>query len=267
MRLILTADDFGKDVSITNAIIECFRRDYITETSLMVNMPDTERAVLLARNLGVDNRIGLHLNLIEGRPLTENIRNFSNWCDSIGNFNNQIGKKPLFYKVDSTDEQKALESEIVAQVDRYNSFNLGMLHCDGHQHCHRRNAIYTILFPILQDYRFKSIRRPNNVELTRFNFFKPALRARILNWTVTRQMRKAGFFVADYMDGYEQIANIMRRMTLDNHTIEIMLHPSYDTANNLVNLYESKKFPISSIIKAFNTGKNTYHTYGSLTDE
>ena len=79
--IIVNADDFGRDEESTRAILECFRRGYINQTTLMVNMPCAEKAVVLAREAGFADKIGLHLNLTQGMPLTESIKRFSEMCD------------------------------------------------------------------------------------------------------------------------------------------------------------------------------------------
>ena len=76
MPLIIHADDFGINESVSRCIAECIDRGWVSETSLMVNMPYADDAVELARQRGFDERVGLHLNLSEGRPLTREILRF-----------------------------------------------------------------------------------------------------------------------------------------------------------------------------------------------
>ena len=74
MPLLVNADDFGKSAEINRAVAEAFERGYITHTTLMANMPAAEEAVDLARQKGFAERVGLHLNLTEGLPLSLPIR-------------------------------------------------------------------------------------------------------------------------------------------------------------------------------------------------
>jgi len=60
-RLIINADDWGRNVENTDRIFECVRRGTVSSASGMVFMEDSERAASLARDSKVD--IGLHLNL------------------------------------------------------------------------------------------------------------------------------------------------------------------------------------------------------------
>jgi hypothetical protein len=60
-RLIINADDWGRDDQNTNRIFECFQRRVLSSASGMVFMEDSERAASIAREQALD--IGLHLNL------------------------------------------------------------------------------------------------------------------------------------------------------------------------------------------------------------
>ena len=64
-RLIVNADDFGRSVSINQAVIRAHQQGILTTASLMVNEPAGEQAVSLAReNPGLG--VGLHLTFLCG---------------------------------------------------------------------------------------------------------------------------------------------------------------------------------------------------------
>jgi len=60
-RLILNADDWGRDQETTQRILDCATHGVLSSTSAMVFMEDSERAATIARDQGIDT--GLHLNL------------------------------------------------------------------------------------------------------------------------------------------------------------------------------------------------------------
>src|SRR5437879_7585 len=60
-RLIVNADDWGRDPLTTDRILECSRRGAVSSASAMVFMGDSVRAAAVAREYGVE--AGLHLNL------------------------------------------------------------------------------------------------------------------------------------------------------------------------------------------------------------
>lgn len=59
-RLIINADDWGRDQQTTDRISECALRGTVSSVSAMVFMEDSERAAVLARESAID--AGLHLN-------------------------------------------------------------------------------------------------------------------------------------------------------------------------------------------------------------
>jgi chitin disaccharide deacetylase len=59
-RLIMNADDWGRDQTTTDRTLECVNVGSVSAVSAMVFMEDSERAARLAREGGVD--AGLHLN-------------------------------------------------------------------------------------------------------------------------------------------------------------------------------------------------------------
>lgn len=250
MRLILNADDYGRDKKTTDAIIESFRQGYITQMSLMVNMGDSERAVNIFKETGLDTVVGLHLNLIEGVPITEEIKNYANWCDGNGSFNNAIRSRPIFWKIADEAEKKAVEGELTAQITKYRNYGLKPFHCDGHQHCHVRWSIMPILFPLLRDFGFRSVRRPNNIRLLNFSMRRPSLRERFLNAIFFNNTKRFGLGTCDYMDGFAQFLPVADNLSKGDKIIEIMLHPGYSAGGELVNLYESKENRIAEIFEA-----------------
>src|SRR6266581_9597373 len=67
-RLIVTADDFGAEIAINEAVEAAARDGILTCASLMVGAPAAADAVARARRLpGL--RVGLHLVLIDGSPV------------------------------------------------------------------------------------------------------------------------------------------------------------------------------------------------------
>ena len=70
-KLIINADDFGLNTSVNHAIIESFEKGLINSTTLMANMPGFEEAIELAHKNNIIDKIGIHLCLTEGEPITK----------------------------------------------------------------------------------------------------------------------------------------------------------------------------------------------------
>jgi predicted glycoside hydrolase/deacetylase ChbG (UPF0249 family) len=69
---IVNGDDFGASCGINRGIIEVHRHGILTSTSLMVNMPCSEEAVVLGRDWP-SLSVGLHVALTneEGTPIVD----------------------------------------------------------------------------------------------------------------------------------------------------------------------------------------------------
>lgn len=61
--LIVNADDYGRDRTVTDRILTCHRHGRISSTSAMMFMADSERAAGLALECGIE--VGLHLNVTD----------------------------------------------------------------------------------------------------------------------------------------------------------------------------------------------------------
>lgn len=73
MKLIISADDFGMSKGTTYGIIYGLKKGIITSTSIIANLDYTDYAIEQAKLNGI-KEIGLHVNLIIGKSLTNNVK-------------------------------------------------------------------------------------------------------------------------------------------------------------------------------------------------
>ena len=68
--VIIHADDLGYSDAVNHGILDAHTRGIVTSTAFMTNMRATETGAAAARaHPGLET--GLHVNLTEGRPLTD----------------------------------------------------------------------------------------------------------------------------------------------------------------------------------------------------
>lgn len=127
-RLLVTADDFGRDVVCTEAIARHLVAGNITATSIMANAAEFDRACRLAHSHGLDGKIGVHLVLDEGPPLSPQMRAFA---DASGNLCVRRSLKPLGVAM-----TQAVEAELTAQIERVIAAGIRPTHLDSHRHIH-----------------------------------------------------------------------------------------------------------------------------------
>jgi len=229
MQVIVNADDFGLDAATSKAIAESFANHWINQTTLMVNMPYADEAVKMAKQLGFADRIGLHFNITEGKPLTEEMAN-SCFVGDDGNFNDMTNGKRFMLPYDSAT-QHALEKEIEAQIDKYLSYQLPLMHCDSHHHIHMRIPITRTLLPKLKNQGFRTIRRCTNVGL---------------GWgrrDIGRRVRNAIFemcvsaYGLEMCDTFCDAGNVGKA----HGSVEVMVHPRMGQDGVVVNVTDYKK--------------------------
>ena len=83
LTLTVTADDFGYCKLRNKGILQLLKQGSITRTSLIVNAVNTTDAVTdFCYHVNSQERIGLHLNLTEGKPLSDvkEILSLTNKC-------------------------------------------------------------------------------------------------------------------------------------------------------------------------------------------
>lgn len=132
-RVIVNADDFGLSAVNNQVIVAAFRQGVISSATLMANTPAFEEACQLIETERLRGRIGLHLNLTYGRPLTEAITRYRQFCSPTGEFDLSLTQRCLWL---SRPVREAVRQEIRAQWQRCVSEGVRPSHLDSHQHIH-----------------------------------------------------------------------------------------------------------------------------------
>jgi chitin disaccharide deacetylase len=230
-KIIINADDFGYNIAINKAILRSFQSILITDTSLMVNMPGFEDAIQLARTQRfLSKKIGLHLNLTEGYPLSEGIRKCGRFCDGSGLFIYRR-KQPLFFL--GTREQKAIYMEMNAQMEKMIQAGIIPNHLDSHHHVHTEWAIMKLLIRLGKEYNVRKIR------LTRNMGKQQGYSKRVYKYFLNGYLKYAGITGTNYFGDIDDMREMMRARPPKGKTIEIMVHPCLDERQELVD-YDRK---------------------------
>ncbi len=156
-RLIVTADDFGADAAVNDAVIRAHRQGVLTAASLMVAAPAAGEAVALAREAPT-LAVGLHLVLVDGRPALPPER-VSHLVDASGAFRNDMaaaGATMFFHPV----ARHQLAAEIAAQFAAFAATGLALDHVNAHKHFHLHPTIAGLILRIGARHGLKSIRAP-----------------------------------------------------------------------------------------------------------
>ena len=227
LRIIVNADDLGISENVNAAIAECFAMRYITSTTLMVNMDFADQAVDMAVKYGWHERVGLHLNLTSGVPLTRGITRFRRFCARDGSFNAAFAKNLYSRMHLSKEEIKAVRDEAEAQIVKYISYGLPDKHLDSHHHVHTDASVWKAVEPLILSYGIRSVRLSRNL-YRKISFAKGAYKARY-----NKKLRALPIETTDYFGSFKDFVQC-REKAEDGSLVEIMVHPMHDDDGILV---------------------------------
>jgi predicted glycoside hydrolase/deacetylase ChbG (UPF0249 family) len=150
--LIVNADDFGKDESITKDIAQCVDRGVVTSASIMPNMPAAGSALKEAKLRRDHASFGVHLTLCEGPSLT----NAATLTGNSGKFSRRgsLGLRVLLGSVDMEE----LRSELRAQISLVQDYGIPVSHLDSHKHLHHLPLVASAVGELAVEFGISRIR-------------------------------------------------------------------------------------------------------------
>jgi len=155
LKLIITADDFGRSREINAAVLEAHRRGILTSASLMVAGAAASEAVEIAR-ANPSLAVGLHVVLVDGATVLP-ADQLDRIVDHTGRLPNSPASLGLRYAMSSAARAQA-RAEMKAQFDRFAQTGLPLSHVDGHQHLHLHPAIFPSLCALAKQRGAKGVR-------------------------------------------------------------------------------------------------------------
>ena len=245
-KLIVNADDFGISRDATDAIIDCHRDGIVTSTTLMSNMPSAEYAALKARAFPKLS-VGLHLNLIEGKPVAAPDK-VDSLVDSEGNF--WDGSKLLKKLQYNRKVEEQIYRELEAQLLRALDLGVKISHFDSHRWAQKNPMVRRAIIKLHKLYGVPAVRTEKGLYWTHPQakfYFK--LKKTLLNIKKFRRMsgrmlthlimRKNGLITPDRTitlghlipqpkDPKERFIQCLK--SLPNGISEMFLHPGYSNS-------------------------------------
>jgi chitin disaccharide deacetylase len=234
---VVNADDFGLNSTVNHAIIESFRKGLINSTTLMANMPGFDEAIELAHNDKIYNNIGIHLNITEGIPLTDEIKSLPYLFNKKENSSTKRLRKLFFI---NKYNQKLIYKEYSAQIKKLKSHGLIITHLDTHHQVHDMWSIMNIMIALMKDHSIPSMRILNNLEHSTL-FYKNVYRNVINNFL---KIKKVNF--TDFLGNQNDFKRMLAKypMLMKNKKVEIMVHPKFNSAGKLVDIIGGNEFDL-----------------------
>lgn len=234
--LIINADDFGYSESVNQAIATAFAQGLISSTTIMANAPAFEHACKLAKRQGFADKVGIHLNLTEGAPLSDDIKRSRIFCDDKGLFSFQRFRH---YWLPS-NELTLLSREISLQIMRCRTHGLQLTHADSHHHVHTELFISLTVAKTLKKFGIPYLRLTDNVR--RASFLRRAYKSN-LNFLIAMHGLKGTNYFCDLSD----ISSMGKQCEANDVVVELMVHPAFSDDGDLIDA-EIKK-PLTPAIR------------------
>jgi hopanoid biosynthesis associated protein HpnK len=157
-RLIVTADDFGMNLAVNEAVEQAYRDGILTCASLMMKGAATQDAIERARRLkGLG--VGLHITLADGRP-TASRRLVRGLIDLEGRFRNDLVGSGIRWFFNPLIRLQ-LAREINAQFQAFAATGLVLDHVNAHKHLHFHPTVAAMIISIGRRYGMLAMRVPD----------------------------------------------------------------------------------------------------------
>jgi len=156
-RVIFSADDFGLDPAVNDAVEIAHRDGLLDATSLMVGEAAAAAAVAVAqRSPGL--RVGLHVALVEATPVSDPA-DIPDLVDGSGRFPGDMVSAGFrfFFK---PGVRAQLAREIRAQFEAFRRTGLALDHANTHKHIHLHPTVARLIVEIGREYGLKAMRLP-----------------------------------------------------------------------------------------------------------
>ena len=244
-KFILNADDFGMSYAFNRAILEGFNDGFLKSASLVANGEAYDDAIKRiipnCNNQGGALGVGIHLNIIEGYSLCNDL---SELTDDSGKFNNSWGKillKSLNTKYDTFMEQ--VEKEFRTQIEKVQK-DKHITHIDSHVHVHAIPKIFELVCRLAKEYGIPQIRtqfeRPyiipdifihlnkkyyiNLIKLIILNIFTLINENKVKQYNLKTNDYLIGVTYTSLMNSLAVSCGLMA-IDYENITVEALIHP------------------------------------------
>lgn len=240
MRIIVNSDDFGLSVAVNEAILNSINAGMLTDTTMLVNKEGFDDAVQkIASHQVFHDKIGLHINLTDGKPLTDGIKKCARFCNADGMYI-YTRSTPVWSLL--PNEKKAIYTEVKAQIERCKTNNIKLTHIDSHHHVHTEWGILNVCLHASREAGINKVRLSRNIGggISKVKqLYKSAFNFYIKNI--------AGFKTTQYFGDVDDME--INRPLPPNAILELMVHAMYGDNGQIVDYNQKSLFEqVSRII-------------------
>jgi predicted glycoside hydrolase/deacetylase ChbG (UPF0249 family) len=235
--VIVVADDLGADPGKNRAVFLALSDGTVDAASALANGDALEEAAATVTPFA--DRVGAHLVLTEGEPLTPSMRALRRFCDGDGRFRLWRGSERAF-RLDR-EERDAVRAEWRAQIERLRGLGFRVGHLDSHHHVHTEPGLAWIAIELAGELGVERVRLARN--------WGPGLGPLNRAWKelLNRRLRHAGLAGTRWFGRAEDYVHEATRRQ-DPENFELMVHPVL-SASGTVEDEEAPGIPLAELVE------------------
>ena len=216
--------------SVNAGIAESIEHGVVTSTSLMVNMPGFEDAVMRLKQLvaaGLNFGVGLHFNVVAGSALD----GASSLTDARGRFRSLSGQMLNSYLGRIDPEE--VRAEFLAQLQKAREclapLGLKVTHIDSHRHAHCLPGVHEVVRDCARSGAVRHVRNPVEAPGLRIrrSFRGSVLQLLLGSRAPFDDIGFAGVSAMASATFEDDVLWMLER--LPDGTTELMVHPGHDS--------------------------------------
>ncbi len=217
MKLIINADDCGLSQAVDEHIENAILSGKITSTTVMANMGDLEGAAVLYQKYKDKVSFGWHLNLTEGKPLTQSQILLDKGFFVESEQGLKLNGRKFKHKMLPKEMTEEIKKEMAAQYEALRDNGINPTHVDGHHHIQTSVWAMGFLSSFLKIRGIDKMRRMYNNETGLKSF---VIRG---GWALFYKIN--GMKMPDMLCNYLEFAN--NSLIKNTDVIELECHPGH----------------------------------------
>ncbi len=232
---IVNGDDLGLDSASSAGIFWAFEKGLISSSTAMANMPGFDDACREVYARGLSGRIGVHLNLVEGRPLTKAILSCDRFCGPDGMFSGTLRDKRFHMTKWEVD---AVREELRSQIGACRRLLGEPTHMDSHCNFHYSWAMGRLVTELAKSEKIRAVRINTNY------FGNSRLSKRLVRYAYNLRLYRAGLARVCYLTRGIELSPDVEYLS---GVIEVIVHPKMTTGNRVIDAENGEE--LASVLK------------------
>lgn len=228
---VVTADDLGLNADVNRAIFQLFDKGLCSRASMISNMDAFDDAISLSYKHGVESKIGVHLNVTEGFPLTDEIKKCDIFCDKNGLFS---FKKSNISFCFSKKTQHLVYDEFCAQIEKCTTAGMKVGFVDTHHHIHENPLLFYIIREVLNAKSISCLRKVQNIKPGK-KIIKRYYRS-FLNYSI----EKRNLGCTDYFGDLKMVMESVATKNFTDSRFEVMVHPGRSDGESVYDVFDGR---------------------------